>query len=330
MPTGRRANSSGVECWEYIWSIKEREDKKRRDEQCTNFIREINNVTGYRTDWHISMRIVGGRDTQPGEFPHMAAIGWNSSLDQWEFKCGGSLISNKFVLTAAHCSKASERDTTIADVFPKIVRLAEKNIISDAELLLFNENDYVDVYISRIINHPQYEAPKKYHDIALIELQEEVQFTNFVQPACLYSGPDNKLVGKQAYMTGWGVVDSRNHEMSRGLQAVLLDVLDTQLCNNLLRRSFNRHWYGFQDHQICAGVLSGGADACQGDSGGPLQIRMKLPQKNRRCDLTNSCRRMYHIIGVTSFGVGCALPNLPGVYTRVSSYLDWIEGIVWK
>ncbi|CAG9791051.1 unnamed protein product [Diatraea saccharalis] len=258
---------------------------------------------------------VGGRPALPGEFPHMGAIGWKSVLGSWIFKCGGSLISNKFVLTAAHCSKASQRDTTIADVDPKI----ENNL-----------NEHVDAIILRVIRHPDYKPPKKYNDIAIIELQNEVTFNKYIQPACLTSDSNIPLVGQKASMTGWGVVETVNRTTSPDLQVVILDLLDTKQCDDLLKPSCNRHWCGLKDHQLCAGVLAGGVDACQGDSGGPLQIQMSLPQRNDKCDADKSCRRMHQVIGVTSFGIGCALPNLPGVYTRVSSYLDWIENIVWK
>ncbi|XP_034833573.1 plasminogen-like [Maniola hyperantus] len=96
---------------------------------------------------------------------------------------------------------------------------------------------------------------------------------------------------------------------------------EVELCNNLLRQSCHRQWCGIQEHQICAGKLAGGVDACQGDSGGPLQVKINLPESGEGS--------MHFVIGVTSFGIGCARPNLPGVYTRVSSFVDWIEGIVW-
>ncbi|KAL4717025.1 hypothetical protein ACJJTC_016912 [Scirpophaga incertulas] len=267
---------------------------------------------------------VGGRDTFPGEFPHMGAIGWEATLGGWIFKCGGSLISSKFVLTAAHCSKASDRDTSIANVDPKIVRLADKNILEP-----LTPDDIVyhyDTNIQRFIIHPKYDPPKKYFDIALIELTKDVPFTAFVQPACIYTGPDDKLVGKKAVMTGWGVVETITRRTSPELQAVELNMLESQVCDNLLKPSCNRNWCGMRENQMCAGKLEGGADACQGDSGGPLQISIKLPGK--KC--YNLCRSVHQVVGVTSFGIGCALPNLPGVYTRVSSFIDWIEDIVWK
>ncbi|CAG9791046.1 unnamed protein product [Diatraea saccharalis] len=184
---GRRI--SHTKCLEYIWDIKDREDKVIRDEECKKYRQSLNNNTEDNQVFHTAG--VGGRDTLPGEFPHMGAIGWTSALGSWIFKCGGSLISTKFVLTAGHCSKASDRDTTIADVDPKIVRFADKNILD------IDDNGYnkahLDVNILRVINHPNYKPPKKYNDIALIELQREVSFTSYVQPACLYTGSDKEL-----------------------------------------------------------------------------------------------------------------------------------------
>ncbi|XP_026326178.1 serine protease snake-like, partial [Hyposmocoma kahamanoa] len=179
-----------------------------------------------------------------------------------------------------------------------------------------------DVIIIKIIVHPQYKSPKKYYDIALMELEHGVSFTNNVQPACLWRSFDTRPLGTKATLTGWGVIETARRTTSPILQVAEVDILDSKTCDNLLIPKKSRHWQRMYEHQLCAGILAGGVDACQGDSGGPLQVRINLPPSTQGA--------MHHLIGVTSFGFGCALPNAPGVYTRVSSFIDWIESIVWK
>ncbi|XP_053611404.1 tryptase-2-like isoform X3 [Plodia interpunctella] len=178
-----------------------------------------------------------------------------------------------------------------------------------------------DRNITRIIVHPQFSPPKKYFDIALMELDKEVIFSRLLQPACLWTNFDTSKLGKEAVLTGWGIVATGSLNISPELQAATVDILDSQLCDNFLKTSCNRNWCGMQDDQLCAGKLKGGVDACQGDSGGPLQVKIPLP--------TNKEGQMHYVLGVISFGIGCAYPNLPGIYTRVSTFIDWIEDNVW-
>ncbi|XP_026741286.1 serine protease Hayan-like isoform X2 [Trichoplusia ni] len=309
---GRRI--SETKCLEYVWEVKLEDEKYKRNWSCLNFIQK-HPLSKFKPQ----AGVVGGYRAGPGDFPHMGAIGWLAPNGSWIFKCGSSLISPKFVLTAAHCSRASDRDDTIADPVPKIVRLGDKSIL-DADPEAFRMKP-IESKIINIIVHPNFTAPKRYDDIALIELEEPVSFNDYVRPGCLWSRFDTSSLGTEANVTGWGVVETLGRTVSTELLVGHVDIVDSEKCNSLLSPNCNRNWCGIRDTQICAGKNDGGVDACQGDSGGPLQVNMSLPIRDQG--------HMHYIIGVISFGIGCALPDLPGVYTRVSSYLDWIEPIVW-
>ncbi|CAK1542035.1 unnamed protein product [Leptosia nina] len=301
--SGRRI--SQAKCLEYIWDLKQRAD-------------HLANVTKCIQKRHPGRHTIGGRKTVSGEFPHMGAVGWRAVVGTWIFRCGSSLISSKFLLTAGHCSRVSSRDASVANPVPEIVRLGDKNIVD----VYSRGVEPQDAKIKRIINHPKFKPPKKYFDIAIIELEQDVEFSKLVQPACLWTKFNTQELGKKATLTGWGIVETAGKTISPELQAAEVDVINSNKCDGFLKPHCGRLWCGVESHQLCAGKLAGGVDACQGDSGGPLQVKIQIPVTTQGS--------MHYVIGVTSFGIGCALPNLPGVYTRVSSFIDWIEDVVWR
>ncbi|OWR40990.1 hemolymph proteinase 9, partial [Danaus plexippus plexippus] len=282
-----------VKCDEYVWQRINRDKAAKRFQECLEYNRNQGVPGPYGA--------IGGRDSLSGEFPHMGAIGWRAVQGTWVFKCGSTLISPKFTLTAAHCTRAPPDPRTVSEV-PQIIRFGEKNII---DVL-----DPVDANIVRFFVHPQYKSPSKYNDIALIEIDTELKFSKNIQPACLWSYIDTSVLGSSATLTGWGVIDTATGKTSPILQAAGVNVIDDELCNRLLKRSCSRRWCGVKD-QICAGKLEGGVDACQGDSGGPLQIKIPLPPSDEGS--------MHYVIGVTSFGIGCARPNLPGLLSSTEA-----------
>nr|XP_019931520.2 serine protease snake-like [Aedes albopictus] len=243
--------------------------------------------------------IVGGEQARVGEFPHQALLGYPSETNRIEFKCGGSLISKRYVLTAAHCSKGSD--------IPTVVRLAELDLSVD-------DKDQVDFDVEKVIKHPEYSPRQAYHDIALVKLDQDVFFTKMLRPACLWTRQELNMT--QALATGFGRTEFAG-TTSDQLMKVQLDVFGANECNFLSSSSMQRKFpRGIISGQICAGSLRDNRDTCQGDSGGPLEV------------VTDQKGCTFHIIGITSTGAGCGFAA-PSIYTRVSSYIDWIESIVW-
>ncbi|XP_075146071.1 snake isoform X2 [Haematobia irritans] len=244
--------------------------------------------------------IVGGEITRSEEYPHMAALGWTQSDNELKWGCGGTLISDQFVLTAAHCATSGGKP-------PDMVRLGSQN-------LNVTSKHQKDIKILIIILHPKYRSSSYYHDIALLKLTKRVRFSETIQPACLWQLPEMDM--NFAIATGWGRTEFMGPK-SNDLQKVDLNIIDQKTCKDIYRKE-RRLPRGIIEGQFCAGNLEGGKDTCQGDSGGPLHA--ELPEFN--------CVKF--VIGITSFGKFCAAPNAPGVYTKIYSYLDWIEKIVFR
>ncbi|XP_021937382.1 trypsin-1-like isoform X2 [Zootermopsis nevadensis] len=231
------------------------------------------------------IRIVGGHETQVNQYPWMAQLLYNN-----RFYCGGTLINSKYILTASHCVKGFNRKNIV-------VRLLEH------ARGISNETETIDRRVQRVVIHSRYDYTTFNNDIALLSLDRDVALEDRLRPACL-PALGRSFTGMQGVVIGWGTT-----EQYGGSSDVLNEVKVPIMSNKECRMTP----YGnkaITENMMCAGFPEGKKDACQGDSGGPLHV-------------TNGT--LYSVAGVVSWGEGCALPNHPGVYTRVNRYISWIK-----
>ncbi|KAK7601267.1 hypothetical protein V9T40_008708 [Parthenolecanium corni] len=253
--------------------------------------------------------IHGGTAAVLKEFPHMAVIGFNDRSDRIEdanWDCGGSLISERYVLSAAHCVRGGNGDA-------KWVRLGE--------YILDNPNDKSetkDFRITQRIPHPKYTTSSVYYDIALFKLHTNVQFTAFIRPICLYTASQiPPEIISRALITGWGVTSTGETNSETLLKATVNIVDDNECKANYKNDKFLKNGYDTAS-MVCAGDKADGKDTCQGDSGGPLQI----PVPDWVC--------MYYQVGITSYGdFICGRKGVNAIYTKISHFVPWIQSIVW-
>ncbi|XP_059475791.1 phenoloxidase-activating factor 2-like [Neocloeon triangulifer] len=230
-----------------------------------------------------------------GEWPwHVAVLEKPDDL----YVCGGSLLDESWVLTAAHCVD----DYVGGSGESKLkVRLGEFDVASVKETLPHQERD-----VASVVLHPGFDNRSLAHDIALIRLTAPAQHRPNVDIVCLpRRDQDNSAGFRRCVITGWG---RRNEaaEHSSQLKEVQVPLWEHTQCERALKDKFGPS-YALPDTAICAGAE--GQDACDGDGGGPLV-----------CEDAGQ----WYQVGVISFGIGCGRKNTPGVYTRVSRYERWI------
>ncbi|XP_052410119.1 prostasin-like [Carassius gibelio] len=231
-------------------------------------------------------KIVGGQNAREGSWPWQASI---HTIIPREYICGGTLVNAQWVLSAAHCFEGFSG----GNIRIYLGRHRQTGL---------NRNE-VSRTVMRLIIHHDYDEDSKNNDIALLQLSSTVTFSDYIKPVCLASASSEFNAGTKTWVTGWGSLNFGSSETANILQEVQIPVVSNSVCQSA---------YGsiITSNMLCAGLKEGGKDSCLGDSGGPLVVK-KLSR--------------WIQAGIVSFGHKCALPNFPGVYTRVSKYQGWIN-----
>ncbi|CAH0393370.1 unnamed protein product [Bemisia tabaci] len=258
----------------------------------------------------IQGRIVGGMPAKLGDWPWAVGMGLTLKYNNaYRFACGAALISNRHLVTAAHCFK----DFKEPSFQPKNQNFdTEGMAFRIGELVLNNtidERATPKIYRpAKIAVHPRFgDDTTEGFDIAVITLDSEVQFTDLIRPICLPTRDfffKDDFEGETVTVVGWGKrQDKRGAPSSNQLMQVQLPILSSVECLTLLQRIQIK----FSPDGFCA--YSENKDACQGDSGGPTMLYRD---------------GKWYLYGVVSYGRGCARKEAPGVYNKVHTHLKFI------
>ncbi|KAB1270149.1 Transmembrane protease serine 6 [Camelus dromedarius] len=283
----------GVPCGTFTFQCEDRSCVKKPNPQCDGHPDCRDGSDEQHCDCGLqgpSGRIVGGAVSSEGEWP------WQASLQvRGRHICGGALIADRWVITAAHCFQ-------------------EDSMASPALWTVFLGKVWqtsrwpgeVSFKVSRLLLHPYHEEDSHDYDVALLQLDHPVVRSAAVRPVCLPARSHFFEPGLHCWITGWGAL-REGGPTSNGLQKVDVQLIPQDLCSEAYR-------YQVTPRMLCAGYRRGKKDACQGDSGGPLVC--KEPSGR------------WFLAGLVSWGLGCGRPNYFGVYTRITGVIGWIQQVL--
>merc|ERR1712179_632623 len=232
-------------------------------------------------------RIVGGHEAEEHEWPWQVAL----FIDDAWF-CGGSLINENYVLTAAHCVDGASYFDIMAGAH---------NVRASSE------PHRVEITSYNGWTHPQWNTADLSNDLALIELPSPIDFNDYIKPSCIPSKGDTADVSELVTCTGWG----KPSDSAGGISPVLRMVEDRPIISNAECNGV----YGIVGSGVVCIDTTGGKGTCNGDSGGPLNMKSSMKGAGDK----------WKQVGVVSFGAsaGCEV-GYPAGFTRTEYYLDWV------
>ncbi|XP_063222077.1 trypsin-3-like [Bacillus rossius redtenbacheri] len=233
-------------------------------------------------------RIVGGNATTIEEFPYMVSVRENYEGLFESHICGGSIISENFVVTAGHCCADEDTASLVVRVGSTKAKIGEKHELSE------------------IILHPEYKQVDRvpYNDICLLKVSKPFVYSDSIKAVALPQANSEVPEGTLAVTSGWGSTFYEG-DVVQVLREVAVPIVSQAACVSEYGKNIHGD-YMVNDTMICAGYLQGGKDACQGDSGGPLTVGGSL-------------------VGLVSWSVGCAEPKYATVFTNVARFRDWVK-----
>ncbi|GAU91673.1 hypothetical protein RvY_03883 [Ramazzottius varieornatus] len=257
----------------------------------------------------IPFRIVAGEESVPHSWPWQVAL---LDIRQGRQSCGGSIVSNEWILTAGHCCKAVPAALPVPSDFKVLV--GAHVLRSSSQQQPFAEV----IPLSQIHIHPDYDKPLPFaNDVCLLKLAKPVIFNEHISPACLSDG-STKTEQATCIVIGWGETEPRGPFASTGpkvgetqatslnLQQAPATIMPQETCKASYRGLITAD-------MMCASA--GPHSSCRGDSGGPLVCEDEEGK--------------FRLSGIVSWSKGCSRPGNPSVYARVNYALPWIRHIIF-